>query len=86
MEDSCKTLSQLAREEPQHQKYQGRSPTVKGAEKEEAGEPWALEADRPVEPHAVLCGFRPVAHLSEPPNPRIGVGLWFSCSVVSDSL
>ena len=85
MEDSCKTLGQLPQEEPQHQKYQGPRPSMKGAGTEKAGEPWALKADRPVEPQAVLRGFRQGAHLSEPPTPRTAVLLVFRPSVVSDS-
>ena len=79
MEDSCKTLSQLPQEAPQHQKYQGPSPSVKGAGKE----PWAVKADRPVKPQAVLRGFRQVAHLSEPPPPP---ALGCCCSVAQSCL
>ena len=79
MEDSCKTLSQLPQEAPQHQKYQGPRPSMKGAGKE----PWALKADRPVEPQAVLRGFRQVAHLSEPPPPP---ALGCCCSVTQSCL
>lgn len=81
-----RTPSQLVWEEPQHQKYQGRSPTVKGAEKEQAGSRGHSRQTGQLSPRpcCVASGRWPTS--LSPPNPRSGVGLWFRCSVVSASL